>query len=301
MRSVSAITAIGPIGYDDVQTPAGTFRGLLGGSAVFFGLAAAALAPARIVAAVGSDLRAEDLALLAAHGIDVSAVRRVAGRSHRWVARYADDRSPAETLENDLGVMAGWTPPLPSLARGDLLFIGSLEPAVQLALVRAAPPGVYTVVDTQPHWIAQDRPTVLEAMRRASLVCVNQAEATALGGAAGVDDAAGALLGLGCGAVVVKLGMRGAALYGREGRWTCGAAATRAIGDPTGAGDSFAGGVAGHLATQPARDLSALASALPYGAACASLRLELPAGERVRRWTREEIGRRAASVQVVRT
>ena len=296
-----AITAVGPVGYDDVETPRGAYRHLLGGSAVFFALAAAAFAPTRIVAAVGDDLDAGDLASLAACGVDTTGIRRLRGRSHHWAARYSADLARAETLDNDLGVMAGWSPVLPSLGAGDVLFVGSLEPATQLALVASAPGDVFTLLDTQAHWIAHDRTTLLEAARGASLLCVNDDEAMRLAGATDPDAAAGALLAAGCAAVVVKAGTSGATLHHRGGRYVCPALPLAAIGDPTGAGDAFAGGLAGHLATAASRDTGAVAASLRYGVACATLRLELPPGERVRAWSRAEIRGRAAALAVVRT
>lgn len=296
LEGSASVVGVGPIGYDDVETPFGSYRHLLGGSAVFFGLAAAVFAPTRIVAAVGDDLRASDLELLASHGVDVSRVTRLKGRSHHWSARYAADLSAAETLENDLGVMAGWLPTLPEQRAGDLLFLGSLEPTVQVTLVRGVHPGVFTVLDTQSHWIELDRRGVLEATRGSTMICVNEVEAMQLTGAGTIDDAATALLDNGSEVVVIKSGMQGATLHHAEGRYKCPSIRAKRIEDPTGAGDSFAGGMLGHLATLATRDLPALAEALCYGVACSSLTVERPAAQRVRSWSLEEIRERRGSL-----
>lgn len=288
----ASIVCVAPLGYDDIETPHGTYRHLLGGSAFFFGLAAAIFAPTRIVAAVGSDFDARDLALLATQGVDVSRVARLEGRTHHWSARYAADLSTAETLVNDLGVMDAWEPVLPEQCPGDLLYIGSLGPRIQAAASRSAQPGVFTVFDTQSHWIARDRDAVLEACTSCAMACLNEDELMQLTRAATITDAAAALLEGGNEALVVKSGARGASLFHRQGQAFCPSLPPDGVEDPTGAGDSFAGGMVGHLATLEERDFAALSEALAYGVACASIAVGRPAGRRAPGWSITEVQRR---------
>lgn len=299
-HSTASIVGVGPLGYDDIETPDGRYAHLLGGSGLFFSLAAAIFAPTRLVAAVGSDLADADLDLIASRGVDVGGVVRRHGRSHRWAARYTAGLSRAETLVNDLGVMEGWRPTVPPQHPGDLLYIGSLEPRIQREIRDGAAPGVVTVLATQGHWIAGDRAGALDVCARCSMACVNADEVRTLTGETSVEAAAAALLALGTGAVVVTLGARGAALFHPRGRATCRGVPTTTIADPTGAGDSFAGGMLGHLARLGRHDFDALTDALAYGVACGSMAVERPAGERVPRWTIDAVERRRASLVAVR-
>ncbi len=286
---------VGVVGYDHVVTPAGTYRHQLGGGATFFALAAALFGPARIVSGVGTDFDERDLETLRSRGVDVSGVARFGGATHRWSGRYGADMADAETVANDVGVLARWRPRAGDLRPGDVLYVGSLAPEIQLDVLRAAR-HVVTIFDTQGHWIARDRARVLGAGRWSGIVCVNEDEVLLLTGRHRVDAAAAWLLDQGPKAIVVKRGARGATLFDgtRAIEWP--AFPVRRVDDPTGAGDALAGGMAGHLARSGRAGPDDLAAAVEYGIACASFIAGRAGGRRRPDWSLAAIEERRSAV-----
>lgn len=286
---MATAVAVGVVGYDDVETPSGAYRHQLGGGATFFALAGARLAPTRLVAAVGTDFDDRDLLSLAEGGVDVTGVERIDGRSHRWAGRYGAEMGAAETLVNDVGVVGAWRPVVDGLRPGDVLYVGSLDPAIQAGVIDRTPRGVTTIFDTQDHWIARSAAAAMAACARCDVACLNEDEIRMLTGHGATGAAAARLLDAGVRAIVMKQGRGGATLFHSSGDLAVPAYPLERVEDPTGAGDALAGGLAGHLARTGRDDLDTLADAVAYGVACASFVAGRAAGRRIPDWSLEAI------------
>lgn len=269
-----SLVVVGSAGLDDVQTPHGSVQGAVGGSAVYFSLAASLFAPVKIAANIGADYPEGIWRLLAGRGADVSGVRRFPDQpSFRWGGRYQGDMSAAETLHTDLNVLALEPEPPESYRQPALLFLANMGPEVQRrVLERLAPRQVF--VDTMNLWIRTQRPALLELLGRVDGLVLNDGEARMLTGEDNLIRAGGALLHLGPRLAVVKKGEHGAFLFHRSFHCALPAYPTSRVLDPTGAGDSFAGGMLGHLAAVGDLEPATLRRAMAYGTVLASFTVE---------------------------
>ncbi len=243
-----------------------------GGSALYFALAAAPYCVVRPVAVLGED-GASLMDLLGRPGIDTDGVAQLPGPSYRWHAVHAAEEAVPVKEEQRFGVYAGWTPRVPRLARrSELLFLGSMHPATQLQVLAQCRRTELVGLDTMCDFIASDRPLLLELAQGADLLFANQAELEHLHpGPGGAEAAASELLGQGrLRAVVLKRGRLGAALVTASGAWHFPARPVDRVVDPTGAGDSLAGGMLGRLAQLRRTDDQALGLAMEAGLASAA-------------------------------
>ncbi|MDE3112259.1 MAG: sugar kinase [Chloroflexota bacterium] len=267
---------VGSVAYDDVQTPFDRRRDVLGGAASYFALAASRYAPVHVVAVVGEDFRDTDIARLRGEGIDVAGIERRAGRSFRWHGRYDYDMSAAETLHTDLGVFAEWHPIVPDDKREvPYVFLANIDPDIQLDLLDQVRAPKLVVMDSMNYWLEYKRDAVAKVMSRADVVCVNEGEARQFAQTFSIIRAAREILALGPTALVVKRGEHGAMLFLRDGGvfWSP-AYPLEKVQDPTGAGDSFAGGFVGHLASVGRTDAAELRRAVVHGTVSASFAVE---------------------------
>jgi sugar/nucleoside kinase (ribokinase family) len=271
---VAHIVVVGALAYDDVETPTVSRRGMLGGAASYFALAARLYATVSVVGVIGDDFRDEDLAVLRGHGVDISAVTRARGPSLRWRGRYDGALRTAETLNTEVGVAAEWRPRLGQRSPpADAIFLANGSPRVQRAALEGIPRPRVIGVDTMTEWIESEREAVLAVFADADIVFVNEAEATAL--FPGEPPAAAQrILERGADTVVLKRGGAGALLLTRAAELRTVAYPVAATRDPTGAGDAFAGGMLGYLVEAPGSDDATLSRALRHGAACASFAVE---------------------------
>lgn len=282
---------VGSLGYDDVETPSERRRGVLGGAAAYFALAASLYGRVRLVSVVGDDFRSADVERLRQRGADVSGIERRAGRSLRWYGRYGHDMSTQETLNVDLGVSRDWRPRLPEAARdAHFVFIANLHPDVQLEIQDQLRGPRLVAIDSMHEWIERQPSGLAKTMARADVVSLNEAEvrqfattarpsgeAARTSGAevASVEHAARRILALGPIAVVVKRGAQGAVLFTRdESSFSSPAYPVDEVRDPTGAGDAFAGGLVGYLAGAGRSGPDELGRAVLHGTVCASFALE---------------------------
>jgi sugar/nucleoside kinase (ribokinase family) len=269
-----------------VQTPFGSNADALGGSAVFFSYAASLLHPVQVVGVVGDDYPYDALDRLAERGVDMSGVVRVRGESFRWKGKYSYDLQNRETLETRLGVFAEFKPRIPDGFRdADYVFLGNIDPELQLSVLGQIHQPKLVACDTMNYWIHSKRKALLELLGKIDVLMVNDAEARELSGDWNIYRAARWILAHGPRIAVIKQGVYGAVLVEENGIFYVPAFPLEEVFDPTGAGDSFAGGFMGHLARTDDLSPANLRSAMVYGAAMGSFAVERFSTQRF-----EEIG-----------
>lgn len=268
------ILVVGSLAYDDVETPFERRSGVLGGAAAYFALAARCYGQVRLVGVVGEDFREEDIERLRRAGVDLGGLERRAGRSFRWLGRYDYDLATAQTLNTDLGVFAEWRPSVPERFRdAPFVFLANIHPEIQLDLLDQVRKPELVALDSMNYWIESQREALGRVLARVHLVCLNDAEVRQLCGTPSIIAAARTILAHGPRALVVKRGEHGATLFTREGMFWSPAYPLEQVRDPTGAGDSFAGGLLGQLARNGGA-ARGLRRAVVHGAVCASFAVE---------------------------
>jgi len=304
-----ALIVVGSVAYDGVETPHGKVDRMLGGAATYIALAAAYFTPVKIVAVVGGDFAQEDIHLLASRSIDLTGMEHVPeGKTFFWAGVYSADMNDRTTLRTDLNVFAGFNPKLPESYRGEPhLFLGNIQPDLQRG-VRQQMTGVQlTGGDTMNYWINDFRPALLETLRQWDFLLINDSEARLLSGEQNLRRAAARILEMGPHTLVVKRGEYGAILFrrtaGEPRHFIAPGYLLQQVFDPTGAGDSFAGGFIGYLAGRgvaPAGghlDFAELRRAVIYGSVMGSFCCEQFGVDRFRTLTREEIDARYREFQ----
>ena len=288
-----SLTVVGSIAFDSVRTPFGERERMLGGSAVHFSLAASFFTEVRVVGPVGRDFGAEHTDVLASRGIDTSDIERVPeGRTFFWRGHYDHDLNVAHTDETELGVFADFEPKLSGPSRGsEVVFLGNIQPDLQRR-VRAQCDGARLVaLDSMNLWIDTTRDALVAAVGEVDAVLLNDSEIRMLTAEPNLARAARRLMEMGPRVVVAKRGEYGAALFTADRFFALPGLLLEDVRDPTGAGDSFAGGFLGYLdgcdAFDP--DPATLRRAMAYGTVLASFNVEEFGTERVQRLTGEEI------------
>ncbi len=269
------IVVVGSVALDTIRTPTEKHHDLLGGSASYFSLTAIHLAPVGVVAVVGEDFPTQHADLLASRSVDLQGLQRRAGRTFRWEGEYGADPNRRRTLLTELGVFEDFHPRLPeTYAAARALFLANIDPVLQLEVLDGAGEVPLVAVDTMNYWIEGNRPAVDRVIKRADVLLVNDEEAHMLTGEGDVIAAAGRIRAMGPEVVVVKKGAHGAAALGPWGWLLFPAYPVSGVKDPTGAGDSFAGGLIGHLAGHAWRDRDRFAEAMAVATAAASIVVE---------------------------
>ena len=294
------VTAVGSIAFDAVTTPFGSRDKMLGGSAVHFGLAASFFDEVQIVGPVGDDFGDEELAVLGARGINTDDIERVAGgRTFFWRGVYGWDLNDRETIDTQLNVFAEFEPKLSERSRGaDVLFLANIQPDLQRQ-VRAQCQGArFVALDSMNLWIETARDSLVEAISQVDCLMLNDAELRQLTQQPNLIRAAREVRQWGPSVVVAKQGEYGAAMVTEEGFFGLPAFPLETVVDPTGAGDSFAGGFVGYIAAHPSEELDheLLRRAMAYGTAIASFNVEEFGTERVARLSADEISERVAEL-----
>lgn len=290
-----ALTVVGSIAFDAVKTPFGERERMLGGAAVHFSLAASFFTEVRPVGPVGEDFGAEQFAVLEDRGVLTEDVERVpGGRSFFWRGRYEYDLNVAHTEDTQLGVFGEFEPKLSDAARGaDTLFLANIQPDLQRQVRAQCDGASLSGLDSMNLWIETAQDSLRAAIAEVDCLVVNDAEIRMLTGESNLARAARAVMDLGPRAVVAKQGEYGAALFTGEGFFALPGFPLEDVRDPTGAGDSFAGGFFGYLdGLEGEADDAELRRAMGYGTVLASFNVEDFGTERVSRLTREEIDER---------
>ncbi len=295
-----SILVVGSVAFDTIATPSGRVENELGGAATYFALAASYFTDVRVVAVVGEDFTAEQEKVFKARGIDIRGIERSQGKTFRWGGQYLDNLNEAKTDFTELNVFEKFQPRIPKeYLDSNFLFLANIHPALQAA-VRLEMDGVrLTGGDTMNYWIQGTRKELLETLKLVNVLLINDTEVKMLAGDTSLPRAARKVLALGPQALVVKHGEYGATIFFREGAFGIGSHPFRApalpieeVKDPTGAGDSFAGGFMGYIASQEELNREVLKRALFYGGVMGSFAVERFGTGRLQSLTRNEIDAR---------
>jgi sugar/nucleoside kinase (ribokinase family) len=261
-----SIAVVGSIGLDTIQTPAGRVNEVLGGSAAYFSLAARHFMPVSLVAVVGKDFPREARAQLDQPDVDLAGLEVQDGKTFRWEGVYSDDMNTRETIRTELNVFERFKPDLPERTRSlKNVFLANIDPVLQRDVLEQLDQPRLVLADTMNYWIKTKKDELLETLKKVRIVIINEEEARELTGEALTHKAARAILSLGPETVVIKQGEHGAFLQGPEVFFTCPAYPIDNVIEPTGAGDSFAGGFVGALARMARVNDHNLRRAVVYG------------------------------------
>jgi sugar/nucleoside kinase (ribokinase family) len=290
---MSDLLVVGSVAFDSVTTPFGAAREVLGGSATYFSYSASFFTRVRLVATVGEDFPAEHLRLLEERGVDLAGLRVSSGRTFRWTGEYGYDLNEAKTIDTQLNVFADFKPILPDdLRTTPFVFLANIDPDLQLDVLRQMRRPKLVALDTMNFWIEGKREALLPVLAEVDLLVINDAEARQLAREPNVVKAARAIVALGPRTVVIKRGEYGAFMVSDRQFFFAPAYPLESVFDPTGAGDTFAGGLMGYLAAQDAIDLTTVRRAIVYGSVMASFTVEDFSLRRLTRLTRDEVGQR---------
>ena len=286
------ILVVGSVAFDAVKTPFGERDRILGGSATYFSVAASFFTEVRLVAVVGEDFGPSDEAVFHEREIDTSDLERVSGKSFHWSGEYGYDLNVAHTRDTQLNVFADFKPKLsPSAKDTPYLFLGNIQPQLQVE-VREQVGAKLVAADTMNYWINNTPDELAEMLKRIDVLVINDAEAREIAKEPNLVRAARRILSMGPNRLVVKRGEYGSAMFTRESYFATPAYPLEQVFDPTGAGDSFAGGFMGYLSATNAVDEAAFRRAIIYGSVMASFNVEEFGCERMRRLTYDDINAR---------
>lgn len=288
-----SLLVVGSVAFDTLETPHGKAEEILGGSASYCAVTASYFAPVRIVAIVGEDFGEEQLRVFKERSIDVAGLERVPGRTFRWRGQYVGDMNEARTLETQLNVFERFTPKIPpSYLTSDFIFLGNIDPPLQLYVRQQLPQAKLVACDTMNYWIKSKALDLKRTLAAVDMIIINEVEARMLTGTENLRRAAAAVAALGPRIVVIKRGEYGACLFKDSTIFFAPGYPLEQVHDPTGAGDTFAGGFMGYLAQTGDLSDGGLRRALVYGSVMASFAVEEFGLARLLRLTREEIDAR---------
>jgi sugar/nucleoside kinase (ribokinase family) len=269
------LLVVGSVALDSVETPFGKADEVLGGSATFFSASACHLTPVQLVGVVGNDYPIDKLDVLAKKGVDLTGLERAEGRSFRWRGRYRHDLNAAETLETHLGVFSNFSPKIPSQFRkAPFVFLGNIDPRLQLSVLTQVDKPKLVACDTMNFWIESRRPDLLKLLEHVNCITLNDGEARQLTDKYNLIRAARWIMERGPTLVIIKKGEHGAFMFSGNTIFFAPAYPLEEVFDPTGAGDSFAGGFMGYLARSGDLSDANLRRAVIYGSAMGSFAVE---------------------------
>jgi sugar/nucleoside kinase (ribokinase family) len=295
-----SIIVVGSVAFDTITTPSGHADSVLGGAATYFALAASYFADVRVVAVVGEDFTAEHESVLTKRGVDTRGIEHEKGKTFRWGGQYLENLNEAKTDFTDLNVFEKFQPRIPAEYKdSEFLFLANIDPTLQSAVRLELSDVGLTGGDTMNYWIRNTPEQLRETLRLINILMINDTEAKMLAKEPSLPRAARKVLTMGPTALVVKHGEYGATIFFREGAFGIGSHPFRApalpieeVKDPTGAGDSFAGGFMGYIASQPELNREVIKRALFYGGVMGSFAVERFGTERLQTLTRKEIDAR---------
>jgi len=297
-----SLLVVGSMAFDSIKSPFGEVERVIGGSATYFSLAASYLTPVRLVSVVGRDFPKGTLDMLSARGIDLQGLKVADGITFHWKGYYEYDLNVAHTVKTDLNVFENFAPVLPSSYRESrYVFLGNIDPKLQLDILAQVREPKIVALDTMNFWIEKSPQLLREVIRNVDIVVINEAEVRELTGEFNLVKGARKLMRMGPGRVVIKRGEYGV-LHLSDGEiFAAPAYPLEAIFDPTGAGDSFAGGFMGYLASREGDALTEMDYRLAtiYGSAIASFTVEAFSTERLQGLSREEIDSRLAAYRAL--
>ncbi|HEY4218422.1 MAG TPA: PfkB family carbohydrate kinase [Gemmatimonadaceae bacterium] len=292
------VLVVGSVALDSVETPFGKADNVLGGSGTFFSASASHLAPVQLVGVVGSDYPMDTLEkAFKSRPIDMAGVEHADGASFRWRGRYRHDLNVAETLETHLGVFSNFRPKIPEQFRNaPFVFLGNIDPRLQLDVLTQVAKPKLVACDTMNFWIESRRPDLLKLLEHVDLITLNDAEARQLTEESNIVKAAKWIMKRGPKHVVIKKGEHGAFMFTESTIFFSPAYPLESVFDPTGAGDSFAGGFMGYLARSGDLSEDNMRRAVVYGSAMGSFAVEKFSVERLIEITPDDIKRRVSDI-----
>jgi sugar/nucleoside kinase (ribokinase family) len=285
-----SILVVGSVAYDTVETPFGRAERVLGGSASFFAVAASFFSPVSLVGVVGDDFGEEQLRAFRGRTIDLDGLERMPGKTFHWQGKYSYDLNSRETVCTDLNVFEFFKPRIPAAYQASSsVFLGNIDPVLQLDVLEQVEKPRLVACDTMNFWISGKPEELRRTLKRVDVLLINDAEARQLSGEWNVVKAARAIRALGPRTLVIKKGEHGVLMFSGEGSFAAPAYPLEAVFDPTGAGDTFAGGFLGYLAASPEHDEAVLRRAVIMGSTLASFCVEAFSLDRLLTLTRAEI------------
>jgi len=295
-----SLLVVGSVAFDAIKTPHGHVDRILGGAATYFSLAASFFTQVRVVAVVGEDFSKKEEQVFQDHKIDISGIVREKGKSFFWAGEYGENVNEANTLDTQLGVFAAFNPQIPPAYKNtEYLFLANIDPVLQLNVRRQMNGAKFVGGDTMNFWINGHRRNLEEMLKTVDALLINDTEAKMLARDASLPRAAQKILKMGPKALVIKHGEYGATVFFQDGAFGIGRHPFRAptlplevVTDPTGAGDSFAGGFMGYIASQDKLTREDFKRAMFYGGVMGSFAVEAFGTERLQKLTREEIEER---------
>jgi sugar/nucleoside kinase (ribokinase family) len=271
---MSQLVIVGTVAFDAIETPFGKTDKILGGAATYIGLSAAQYqAKGALVSVVGGDFPAQYLELLESRGMDTSGIEIVKdGKTFFWAGKYHNDMNTRDTLVTELNVLADFNPVVPENYRdSEVVLLGNLHPEVQSSVLDQMTAPKLVILDTMNFWMALQLNTLLNVIKQVDIITINDEEALQLSGEANLVLAAKAIHKMGPAYVIIKKGEHGALLFYQDQPFFAPALPLEKVVDPTGAGDSFAGGLSGYLAAQQTTDAQVIKAGILHGTAAASL------------------------------
>jgi len=294
-----SLLVVGSVAFDSISSRAGQRTEILGGAATYIGLAASHFTKVNLVGVVGrDDFPAQYEELLTSHGVDLTGLERAEGRTFRWSGSYAPDFSSRTTLDTKLGVFETFNPRIPSsYADTQILLLGNINPSVQLKVLDAVNADCFTITDTMNLWINIALDELKKVIARTDLLVINDEESFLLTGEPQIAKAARKILAMGPSSLIIKRGEHGAYLFSGNDIFFSPAVPLDEVVDPTGAGDSFVGGMAGYLAQSGSLSLNDIKKGMLLGTAVASGTCEAFGTEKTASMTRDEIDQRYAMLR----
>jgi sugar/nucleoside kinase (ribokinase family) len=291
------LLVVGSIAFDDLEMPTGKFDDVLGGAATYSSIAASLLGPAQLVGVIGADFAEKHLDALRERGIDTTGVERLPGKTFRWRGRYSKDLSSRVSLDTQLNVFADFRPKIPAAYRTTpFVMLGNIHPSLQLEVLDQVERPKLVAADTMNFWISGEPAALAAMLKRIDLLIINDEEARELSGIQNIVKAAADIRKRGPSKVIVKRGEHGALLFDENGAFFVPAYPLEEVNDPTGAGDTFAGGLMGYVARHDG-DASPhlLRRAMFFAAALASFCVEDIGPRRLLAVTRADLARRISA------
>lgn len=271
----TSVLVVGSVAFDDVETPFGKRDNSLGGSAVYFSIAASHFAKVRLVGVVGDDFPKETISMLEHHGVDLGGLEIVHGKTFRWGGKYYNDVNRRDTLYTHLNVFADFSPKIPENYRQTpFVFLGNIQPTLQLDVLSKIDKQKFIALDTMNLWINTTRDELMDVIRKVDLLFINDSELSEITGGINLFSGLAKLNAIGPKYIVIKKGEHGALLSYRKSFFYSPAFPVSSPTDPTGAGDSFAGGFMGYLAACGEVNFQNLKKSLIYGSIMGSLCVE---------------------------
>ncbi len=285
-----SIVVVGTVAFDTVETPFGTGENVLGGSATYFSTSASFFTDVSLVAVVGEDFPDEHVRFLRSRDINTEGLQRIPGKTFHWTGRYGYDLNEAQTLDTQLNVLTEFKPDLPAAYRSaEYLFLANIDPDLQMEVLEQMHKPKLVACDTMNFWISSKPESLRRVLQKVDIVVINEGEARQFTGEANLVKAARQIIALGCKRLVVKRGEYGVLMFTADSVFAAPAYPLEQVFDPTGAGDTFAGGFMGYLANTGDLSEEGVRQAIVFGSVMASFNVEDFSLDRMKRLDYREI------------